>query len=282
ELVSAMSENIGEGIPLDAKSGGAATGRLYLQTDGITTPLPPSLANGKADNQIIAVVMYLRDKHAKRNVILVSKDINMRIKARALGIAAEDYFNDKVLEDTELLYSGMTELPTDFWDRHGKGMESWQQSGNTYYRITGPIVPSLLVNEFLYHEKPGEAPLHALVKEINGRTAVLQTLKDYTHQKNNVWGITARNREQNFALNLLMNPDVDFVTLLGQAGTGKTLLTLAAGLMLTLELKVYSEIIMTRVTVPVGEDIGFLPGTEEEKMNPWMGALEDNLDVLNK
>jgi PhoH-like ATPase len=92
----------------------------------------------------------------------------------------------------------------------------------------------------------------------------------------------ARNREQNFALNLLMNPEVDFVTLLGQAGTGKTLLTLAAGLMLTLEFKVYSEIIMTRVTVPVGEDIGFLPGTEEEKMNPWMGALEDNLDVLNK
>ena len=121
-----------------------------------------------------------------------------------------------------------------------------------------------------------------MVKEVSGRTALLQTLKDYTHQKNNVWGITARNREQNFALNLLMNPEIDFVTLLGQAGTGKTLLTLAAGLMQTLEFKVYTEIIMTRVTVPVGEDIGFLPGTEEEKMNPWMGALEDNLDVLNK
>jgi PhoH-like ATPase len=282
ELVSALSESIGDGIPLEAKSGGAATGRLYLQTDGITTVLPASLANGKADNQILAVVMHLQHLHVKRHVVLVTKDINMRIKARALGIAAEDYFNDKVLEDTELLYSGMTELPADFWDKHGKAMESWQQGGNTYYRVTGPLVPSLLVNEFLYHQKPGEAPLHALVKEINGRTAVLQTLKDYTHQKNNVWGITARNREQNFALNLLMNPDVDFVTLLGQAGTGKTLLTLAAGLMLTLEFKVYSEIIMTRVTVPVGEDIGFLPGTEEEKMNPWMGALEDNLDVLNK
>jgi PhoH-like ATPase len=282
ELVSAVSEAIGDGIPLEAKSGGAATGRLYLQTDGITTVLPASLANGKADNQILAVVMHLQHLHVKRHVVLVTKDINMRIKARALGIAAEDYFNDKVLEDTELLYSGMTELPADFWDKHGKGMESWQQGGNTYYRVTGPLVPSLLVNEFLYHEKPGEAPLHALVKEITGRTAVLQTLKDYSHQKNNVWGITARNREQNFALNLLMNPDIDFVTLLGQAGTGKTLLTLAAGLMLTLEFKVYSEIIMTRVTVPVGEDIGFLPGTEEEKMNPWMGALEDNLDVLNK
>jgi len=282
ELVTAVPDSIADGISLATKSGGAATGKLYLQTETITTVLPPSLANGKADNQIIAVVMHLRHAHPKRSVILVSKDINMRIKARALGIPAEDYFNDKVLEDTELLYSGMRELPADFWDRHGKGMESWQQGGHTYYRITGPLVPSLFDNEFVYQEIPGEAPLYALVKEATGRTAVLSTLKDYTNQKSNVWGITARNREQNFALNLLMNPEIDFVSLLGQAGTGKTLLTLAAGLMLTLEFKVYSEIIMTRVTVPVGEDIGFLPGTEEEKMNPWMGALEDNLDVLNK
>ena len=282
ELVSGVPNGIVEGIPLEAKSGGAATGRLYLQTEAITTTLPPSLANGKADNQIIAVVMHLQAAHPKRSVILVSKDINMRIKARALGIAAEDYYNDKVLEDTELLYGGMRELPADFWERHGKAMESWQQGGHTYYRIQGPLVPALLVNEFLYLEPPGQAPLHAMVRETGGRSAVISTLKDYTHQRNNVWGIVARNREQNFALNLLMNPEIDFVSLLGQAGTGKTLLTLAAGLMLTLEFKVYSEIIMTRVTVPVGEDIGFLPGTEEEKMNPWMGALEDNLDVLNK
>jgi len=282
ELVNSVPNGIAEGISLAAKSGGAATGKLYLQTEVITTVLPASLANGKADNQILAVVMHLQHLHPKRSVALVSKDINMRIKARALGISAEDYYNDKVLEDTELLYSGMRELPADFWDRHGKGMESWQQGGHTYYRIAGPLVPSLLVNEFLYQEIPGEAPLFATVRDLTGRTAVISTLKDYTHAKNNVWGITARNREQNFALNLLMNPDIDFVSLLGQAGTGKTLLTLAAGLMLTLEFKVYSEIIMTRVTVPVGEDIGFLPGTEEEKMNPWMGALEDNLDVLNK
>jgi PhoH-like ATPase len=97
-----------------------------------------------------------------------------------------------------------------------------------------------------------------------------------------VWGITARNREQNFAMNLLMDPQVDFVSLLGQAGTGKTLLALAAGLEQVIEARRYSEIIMTRATVPVGEDIGYLPGTEEEKMQPWMGALEDNLEVLNK
>jgi PhoH-like ATPase len=284
ELVTAQaaSGTIMQGISLAEKSGGAATGRLFLQTEAITMPLPASLASGKADNHIIAVVMQLARAHPRRNVILVSKDINMRIKAHALGLAAEDYFNDKVLEDTDLLYSGVRELPADFWDRHGKGIESWQQGGHTYYRLTGPLVASLHLNEFLYQECPGESAFYAIVKEITGRTALLSTLKDYTHQKNNVWGIIARNREQNFALNLLMNPEIDFVTLLGQAGTGKTLLTLAAGLMLTLEFKVYTEIIMTRVTVPVGEDIGFLPGTEEEKMNPWMGALEDNLDVLNK
>jgi len=280
EIVSATAHDIEHGIELRAHHGGDASGRLFLQTQAISGELPARLASGKADNQIIGVVKYLQESHPKRRVILVSKDINMRIKARALGLAAEDYFNDKVLEDTDLLYSGMRELPADFWDKHGKGMESWQQSGYTYYRVHGPLCQSLLVNEFVYQE--ADRPLYAQVTEITGKTAILQTIKDYAHQRHNVWGIVARNREQNFALNALMNPDIDLVTLLGQAGTGKTLLTLAAGLMQTLEHKTYSEIIMTRVTVPVGEDIGFLPGTEEEKMNPWMGALEDNLDVLNK
>ena len=280
EMITRTESGIAGGIPLAAHGDRTATGRLFLQTEAINGELPARLASGKADNQILGVVKHLQEIHARRQVILVSKDINMRIKAHALALAAEDYFNDKVLEDTDLLYTGTRELSADFWDRHGKEMESWQQGGVTYYRIRGPLCSRLLVNEFVYLE--ADRPFHAQVKEVSGRTAVLQTLKDYGHQRHSVWGITARNREQNFALNVLMNPAVDFVTLLGQAGTGKTLLTLAAGLTQVLEQKVYSEIIMTRVTVPVGDDIGFLPGTEEEKMNPWMGALEDNLDVLNK
>jgi len=280
EIVSKSVDDISVGIPLEVSGAKEATGRLFLQTESINGELPARLATGKADNQIIGVVKHLQETLDKRHVILVSKDINMRIKARALGFAAEDYFNDKVLEDTDLLYTGVRELPADFWDQHGREMESWQQEGRTYYRVHGPLCDSLMVNEFVFLE--GEKPFYAQVREQSGKTAILQTIRDYAHQKNNTWGIVARNREQNFALNLLMNPDVDFVTLLGQAGTGKTLMTLAAGLMQTLEDKVYSEIIMTRVTVPVGEDIGFLPGTEEEKMTPWMGALDDNLDVLNK
>ncbi|MBV8468617.1 MAG: PhoH family protein [Burkholderiaceae bacterium] len=281
-LKSSTLDEMAQGLPLDQTGHREATGKLFFQTRLVDTPLPQGLPQGKADNQILGVVQALKNQHPGREVVLVSKDINMRIKARALGLPAEDYRNDKTLEDSDLLYTGVQALPADFWDRHGKIMESWSQGGITYYRISGPLVPSLLVNEMVYLEAPGAASLYAKVTEITGKTAVLRTLKDYGHQKNAVWGVAARNREQNFALNLLMDPECDFVTLTGTAGTGKTLMTLAAGLAQVLDDRRYSEIIVTRVTVPVGEDIGFLPGTEEEKMGPWMGALDDNLEVLGR
>ena len=274
--------------PLDPKNGielaktghREAGGKLFFQTTLLDIRLPTGLPQGKADNQILGVVQSLREQMPGREVVLVSKDINMRIKARAMSLAAEDYYSDKTLEDGDLLYSGVLPLPSDFWEHHGKTMESWQHGGHTYYRISGPLVPALLINQFVYLETPGAAPLYARVAEITGKSAVLKTLRDHTHAKNAVWGVTARNREQNYALNLLMDPDCDFVTLAGTAGTGKTLMSLAAGLSQVLDDRRYSEIIVTRVTVPVGEDIGFLPGTEEEKMGPWMGALDDNLEVL--
>ena len=270
------------GIPLAKTGHKEAGGKLYFQTTLLEVKLPAGLPQGKADNQILGVVQGLREQQPEREVVLVSKDINMRVKSRALGLQAEDYFNDKTLEDGDLLYTGVLPLPADFWERHGKTMESWQQGGATFYRIAGPLVPALMVNQFVYLETPGAASLYAKVTEITGKTAVLKTLKDYSHSKNAVWGVTARNREQNFALNLLMDPDCDFITLTGTAGTGKTLMTLAAGLSQVMDDRRYTEIIVTRVTVPVGEDIGFLPGTEEEKMGPWMGALDDNLEVLSK
>ena len=278
-IVSNAPNGIEDGIELAVTGNAQAGGRLFLQTAAIEQHLPGHVAPGKVDNQIIGVVKHLQETLDKRDVILVSKDINMRIKAHALGLAAEDYFNDRVLEDTDLLYTGVRELPGDFWETHGKGMESWQEEGQTFYRISGPLCSSLLPNEFVF--QPADKDFEARVMEAEASNAVLATVRDFRHARHAVWGIAARNREQNFALNLLMDPNIDFITLLGQAGTGKTLLTLAAGLTQTLEQKIYSEIIITRVTVSVGEDIGFLPGTEEEKMTPWMGALEDNLDVLN-
>lgn len=274
--------DLAAGLQLDATGHKGATGHLFFQTLPLDNKLPSSLPQGKADNQILGVVQALRLlKQGQQEVVLVSKDINMRVKARALGLPAEDYRNDKTLDDGDLLYTGSLALPADFWKK-AKNVESWQETGRTFYRLSGAVTSQMLINQYVYFEAPGEPSLHARVIEIRDNTVVLQTLRDYGSSKHSVWGVNARNREQNFALNLLMDPNVDFVSLTGTAGTGKTLMALAAGLSQVLDDRRYTEIIMTRATVSVGEDIGFLPGTEEEKMGPWMGALDDNLEFLAK
>jgi PhoH-like ATPase len=276
-------DKIEQGIPLNDRGlvedlDTEKFGRLFFQTHMLTAALPDALAGNKPDNNILGTALTLQNEHPDVTVTLVSKDINLRIKAAVLGIRAEDYYNDQVLEDVNLLFSGSSELPGEFWQQHGDTLESWQKDGRNYYRVSGPLVESWSTNECVYLAE--EQGFEALVRELEGDRAVLETAIDYRGSRHTVWGISARNREQNFALNLLMDPEVDFVSLVGTAGTGKTLLALAAGLTQTLEENRYKEIIMTRVTVPVGEDIGFLPGTEEEKMTPWMGALMDNLEVL--
>ncbi|MDZ7828208.1 MAG: PhoH family protein [Halofilum sp. (in: g-proteobacteria)] len=292
DLMTGHRDNpIKDGIPLSqvpflATNGNGnghppkAAGRLFFEMESSQGALPETLPGSRPDNSILGSAIAMMNAHPEYGVTLVSKDINLRIKANVLGIHAEDYYNDQVLEDASLLYSGERELTADFWDAHGKAMESWQEEGRTYYRITGPDVSEWSPNECLYLE--GDQPFEALVRTVDGDSATIEHARSYTQEKQAVWGIRALNREQNYALNLLMDPEIEFVTLVGMAGTGKTLLTLAAGLEQTLDDRRYTEIIMTRVTVPVGEDIGFLPGTEEEKMTPWMGALMDNLEVLTK
>jgi len=257
-----------------------ARGRLFFQTRSLINHLPDSLPGKTPDNSILAAALALQDKRPDRHVVLISKDINLRIKAAIVGVPTEDYSNDRVLDDVSLLYSGTRELAEDFWETHSKDMESWQESGHTWYRISGPDTRDWYPNQCLYMN--GDSGFQAIVREKDGDDALIELAEDYSNSKHSVWGIQARNREQNFALNMLLDPNIDFVTLLGTAGTGKTLLTLAAGLAQVLDKNLYKEIIMTRVTVPVGEDIGFLPGTEEEKMTPWMGALMDNLEVLTQ
>lgn len=272
---------IDKGIPLETLNHGEATGRLFIQTKPFDVKLP-MLPQGKADNQILSVVEGLKESVKDRDVVLVSKDINMRLKAAALNLVAEDYYNDKMIEDSDILYSGTLMLPANFWDEHGRNLKSWQKDGRTWYQIEGSLVPSFLVNQFIWYEQEGATPFYAQVMSVEGNRATVRLIDDYLNPKHTVWGINARNREQAFALNLLMDPNIDFVTLLGQAGTGKTLLTLAAGLTQTMEQRRFNEIIITRATISVGEDIGFLPGTEEEKMAPWLGAIDDNLEVLNR
>lgn len=282
-MSSATSDEIAAGLPIHLEhsfngNSHIATGRLFIQTRSCPGELPDFLPGNLPDNNILGTTLAVQKQFPEHRVTLVSKDINMRIKASVIGIHAEDYHNDQVLEDAQLLQTGHTEIAADFWEQHSKDMDSWQEEGRTFYRVKGPEVESWIPNQFLFSN--GNDGFEAIVKRHEEDAAIIETTQDFRTSSKSIWGIKARNREQNFALNLLMDPEIDFVSLLGMAGTGKTLLTLAAGLEQTLDKNIYREIIMTRVTVPVGEDIGFLPGTEEEKMTPWMGALMDNLEVL--
>jgi len=278
ELLSHHSQAaIHQGIPLHHDKS-ETLGRLFLQTDLLNEVTPGLLPGQKADNHILGVALSLKQKHEDKEIIIVSKDINLRIKATILGILAEDYYNDKVLDDVSLLHSGMHLLPSNFWDTHSENLEAWQVQNQIYYKINGLNTEEWCPNDCLLSE---DGSFKAIIKDVQNEEATIKLAKDYTIEKNAVWGIMAKNDEQNFALNLLLDPEIDFVTLQGPAGTGKTLLTIAAGLTQVFDHALYNEIIMTRVTIPVGEDIGFLPGTEEEKMTPWMGALMDNLEVLH-
>ena len=282
ELMSNASHaQIVAGLPIKSfvnRDNAKSSGRLFFQTDEFEPLRPISLPGHKVDNTLLSTALGLQKKYPERQIVIVSKDINLRIKASILGIPAEDYYNDQVLDDVNLLHSGIHMLENNFWDTHAKNMEAWQESSHTFYRITGPLTSQWNPNDCLTTH---DNQFQALVRKIEPSSAVVEMVRDFTQNKHAVWGINARNREQNFALNLLLDPEIDFVTLQGSAGTGKTLLTIAAGLTQVLDQNRYTEIIMTRVTIPVGEDIGFLPGTEEEKMTPWMGALMDNLEVLH-
>ena len=284
-MANATQQQIDRGLELPPARGliggkKPPRGRLFFQTKRLAAGLPDNLPGHGADNAILANTAALQREHPKALVTLVSKDINLRIKASIIGVHAEDYYSDRTIEDADLLYTGVEELPANFWDKASRNLESWHDGGRSFYRLRSRHVARWAPNQFVY--QPGEHGLEAIVRRTEGDTAVLEVLRDYRRERHGVWGIAARNREQNFALNLLLDPEIDLVTILGPAGTGKTLLTLAAGLAQTLETNRFNEIIMTRVTIPLGEDIGFLPGTEEEKMEPWMGALMDNLEVLTQ
>jgi len=286
-ITKSPHSKLDKGIPLnnvvlpEKQSGKAiqSSGLLFIQTEQLEFKLPDGLPGSKPDNTILSVALSLKSAHLHHTVTLVSKDINMRIKATALSLHAEDYFNDRLSVGIEQLNTGLAQLPNDFWETHSKDMSSWKEEGRTFYKVSGPLVSQWSPNHCLYMDD--NDGFEAVARNIDGNNAIIELAKDFRHKKHEVWGITARNREQSFALNLLMDPDIDFVTLQGDAGTGKTLLTLASALEQTIEKHLYKEIIMTRVTIPVGEDIGFLPGTEEEKMTPWMGALMDNMEVLS-
>jgi len=257
----------------------SAHGRLFFQSHTAKTH-PALLRDGSfADNEILSTALALQESDKDHEIVLISKDINLRIKAAILNIPTEDYHNDRALDDVDLLYKGVRIEDESFWERYPQ-VDSWNENGSTYYRIKRIEGDTWYPNQcIVIGEGDG---IEAIVVEVKEDYSVFKLVTDYQSGRNTVWGIQARNREQNFALNLLVDPEIDFVTLMGIAGTGKTLLTLAAGLAQTMDEKMYNEIVVTRATVSIGDEIGFLPGTEEEKMTPWMGALTDNIEVLTE
>lgn len=282
ELLIGADENaIDEGLRLTSTTASkrdleTPSGRLFFPLKNASSALPSDAPLSKPDNAILACAKTLHESHPDAEITLVSKDINLRIKATILGIRAEDFFGDRPLENVDLLYSGVSELAVDL-SQATPAMHNGQQG--YWIDRSAELADSWAPNQCFLPADTESDHLILGANHADGRVFMRQAT-DHTFSSNAVWGITARNPEQNFALNLLLDPEIDFVTLIGAAGSGKTLLALAAGLAQILEQKRYREILMTRVTVPIGEDIGFLPGTEEEKMTPWMGALMDNLEVL--
>ncbi|ABI57821.1 PhoH family protein [Alkalilimnicola ehrlichii MLHE-1] len=252
------------GVPLVDTDPGA-TGRLWFH----------NADDRPGDSGILASADQLTRELRHTQVTLVSKDVNLRVRALASGLRAEDYRSDRVTEDLDLLQSGIDTLPDAVWTAR---RETLLENGQEGVRIPLPEGTHWFPGQCLHHDESG---FEGIVRQAEPGACWVEPVQDFRGD-GGPWGVRARNQEQNFALNLLMDPEIDFVSLLGPAGTGKTLLTLAAGLEQTLELKRFVEIVMTRATIALGEDIGYLPGSEEEKMTPWMGALADNLEVLGQ
>jgi PhoH-like ATPase len=237
-----------------------------------------SLPDNLNDNKIINNLAALQAKHKDREIILVSKDINMRLKARGFGVEAEDYQTDQLIDDINLLPTGYKEFSNSFWDTIEK-VETIQREGVTEHILKreGELA-KLNINEFVVDEHG----FVGRVVDVSDDRLVLQDLHRRELMSEEVWGLVPRDIYQSLALHLLLDPEVHLVNLTGSAGSGKTILALAACIEMTVASKQYKRIIATRSTQGLDEDIGFLPGTEAEKMEPWLGAIVDNLEALHE
>lgn len=226
--------------------------------------IPAHLDPARADNRIISVVLGLKEDSPKRKVALITKDINLRVKCDALGVKAQDYTTDSVAESADSIYCGESEINVP--DGH---IDMFHSLG---YLDPG-IVKSYYPNQYVLLRSHSMPKHSGLARYEQGKLVKVEPHQD-------VWGISPRNKEQVFAFDALFNPDIKLVTLIGKAGCGKTLLAAAAGLAQVFDSHVYRKLIITRPVVPMGKDIGYLPGDKDEKMKPWMAPLWDNLELL--
>ncbi|MGE6607572.1 PhoH family protein [Halomonas sp. NPDC076908] len=273
-------DEIQRGIPIPRLSG--ETGRLHFLCYNDLKLL--DALDDSPDNRILAETCRLREERPDASVILITKDINLRVKAAALKVPVEDYFNDRAFSDSDAMiegaqiYASAGQNGAALWEGLNVDVTVERIGHHTFYQLNGTMPRNWHVGMLVSDSENG-AEFEAIVRELGPSSARLQLLTNYRHHAG-VWGVHAHDSRQNFTLNLLMDPDIDLVTIAGNAGTGKTFMTLAAAFQQTLDAKLFERIVFTRAPIPMGEDIGFLPGTEEEKMSPWMGAFHDNMDNL--
>ena len=276
-LGDASPKDIEKGVPIvrAKKAKPLGTLSILMSTGHAGNHSLPEHLN---DNKIINTLAELQSRFKSRDIILVSKDINMRLKARGFGVEAQDYHNDQLLDDIDLLPKGYHEFPNSFWDKIQK-VETVQREAVTEHLLKreGELA-KLNINEFVIDQQG----FIGKVVDVDEDTLVLQDMHHQDLMDEEVWGLVPRDIYQAMALNLLLDPEVHLVNLTGSAGSGKTILALAACIEMTVASKAYKRIIATRSTQGLDEDIGFLPGTEAEKMEPWLGAIVDNLEALHE
>lgn len=279
-LRDATPEDMLKGVPLPtAPDGKTPTGHLIIINDYQLDNDMSGLPGGENDNRIINTALYLQRNEPDSRIFLVTKDINMRIKGKGAGLDhVEDYRTDQLIDDVQFLYKGYYVMPGDFW-QSVKQCDSETLGRDTFHTIDRDIFPQAFINEYLLDETRTFA---ARVVAITASTIRLLDLGRDRLLHRTAWGITPKNIHQAMALNALLDPQLDLVILTGPAGCGKTLLALAAALELVVESKLYDKVLVTRNTPEIAESIGFLPGTEEEKMTPWLAAITDTLEVLHK
>ncbi|UJJ30612.1 PhoH family protein [Halopseudomonas maritima] len=274
-LGDAPPDQVEQGVPIERGKLGP-NGTLAILMD--KAPIPAHcLPNDLNDNKIINQLCQLQSRYPDGRIVLVSKDINMRLKARACGIDAEDYHTDQLLDDISLLARGYHEIEGSFWERVAK-VETRQLTGQTVHEVQLiDNLPALHINDFIIDDQG----FIGWVKGIEGGKLTIRDLHQEPMLHQECWGLRPRDIFQALAMYALMDPDIHLVNLTGAAGSGKTILALAAAIEQTMVTKTYRRIIATRSTQGLDEDIGFLPGTEKEKMEPWLGAITDNLEALH-
>ncbi|MCX9524574.1 PhoH family protein, partial [Vibrio cholerae] len=273
----ATPEEITEGIPLSKQEG--ATGTISILADYELDETVKAFTDKEGDNRILNAVLYLQAQRTPRAVVLVTKDINMRLRAKGAGVLyVEDYRTDQLIDDIQYLTKGFQTRPGSFWDSV-EDVASYTLGGKTFHKLDrAPFDPTFL-NQYVIDE---DSDFAARVETIDGYKLTLRDLSRERMMHRKAWGITPKNIYQGMALDALLDPDIDLVILTGAAGSGKTLLAMAAALEQTVERKMFDKIIVTRNTPDIGESIGFLPGTEEEKMMPWLASVTDTLEALHK